>query len=339
MKRVGFIGVGKMGISHLAIANALPGLDVVAISERSLPLRRALEKNGSFACYTDYARMLAKERLDGVIIAVPNDRHFSVVKDCLETNVNIFIEKPLTLKFTESKQLRDLADDKEVFGQVGYVNRFNSVFQWLNSVIASGKLGRVLSYECRMTGSVVVKPNASGWRNDYASGGGCLFDYGPHCIDLAHYLFGAASKVEYATRQKIFSSNVDDAVFAALIHENGTLGRISVNWSDTTVRKATNTVEAHFETGKLHANKQEARIFLNDNIPEFGLVSGWNVRYSTDFDTQVEYYLRGEDFTRQLSEFEAKLIDPTAPLRSDLRSACEVDRVIDEILNVSEGLV
>ncbi len=45
MKKIALIGVGKMGMSHLAIANQTPGIEVKAICDTSKPLLRFIEKN------------------------------------------------------------------------------------------------------------------------------------------------------------------------------------------------------------------------------------------------------------------------------------------------------
>jgi len=57
-----------------------------------------------------------------------------------------------------------------------------------------------------MVCSVVLKESNKGWRNDYSKGGGCLFDYGPHCLDLATYLFGSDVLVQSSALKKIFST-------------------------------------------------------------------------------------------------------------------------------------
>ena len=76
-------------------------------------------------------------------------------------------------------------------------------------------------------------------------GGGCLFDYGPHCLDLATYLFGTDVVVQSSVLKKIFSTKVDDIVYATLLHNETILGFNYINWSDSSVRKASNTVEIY----------------------------------------------------------------------------------------------
>ena len=70
-------------------------------------------------------------------------------------------------------------------------------------------IGDVISYNNSMTGGVILKKN-KGWRNDYTKGGGCLFDYGPHCFDLSTYFFGTDVHIESSVLKKVFSTEVDD---------------------------------------------------------------------------------------------------------------------------------
>ena len=68
----------------------------------------------------------------------------------------------------------------------------------------------------RMTGGVILKENSKGWRNDYNKGGGCLFDYGPHCFDLSTYFFGTNVKLNHQLLKSVFSTAVDDIVYVYL---------------------------------------------------------------------------------------------------------------------------
>ena len=58
MKKIVLIGVGKMGLSHLAIANMTQGLEVAAICDVSKPLLFFLGKNTNFKTYSNYKKML-----------------------------------------------------------------------------------------------------------------------------------------------------------------------------------------------------------------------------------------------------------------------------------------
>ena len=337
MKKIGLIGIGKMGMSHLAIANMTPGIEVVAICDTSKILLRFIDKNMKFKTYTDYKKMIEEMDLDGIMVLVPNAFHFEIAKYCIEKGINLFVEKPFTLTYKDSKTLVDLAEAHNVKGQVGYVNRFNPIFEKVKQLLDKNIIGDVSNYINRMTGGVILKEN-KGWRNDYSKGGGCLFDYGPHCFDLSTYLFGTDVKVESAILKKVFSTSVDDIVYSTLNHSNKIVGLNYINWSDSSVRKATNSIEVMGSKGKITASKYEISVFLTEENLELGFEKGWNQIYITDESTDVAYYLRGEDFSRQLVEFSNVLNENIVESRSSFYSASITDRLLEETKELAGGL-
>ncbi|MCB0464342.1 MAG: Gfo/Idh/MocA family oxidoreductase [Aequorivita sp.] len=339
MKRIGLIGIGKMGLSHLAIANQTPGIEVKAICDTSKQLIRAIEKNTKFVCYTNSEKMIKEVPLDGVMILVPNAYHFDLVKYCIEKGIHVFVEKPFTLSYKDSKYLVDLAKINNVKGQVGYVNRFNPVFQRVKKLLDQKAIGEVTNYVNRMNGGVILKESSKGWRNDYKKGGGCLFDYGPHCFDLSSYFFGTDVEVQSSVLKKVFSTAVDDLVYATLLHNDKIVGFNYINWSDGSVRKATNNIEITGSKGKILASKQELSIFLTEANKELNLEKGWNQMYVTDENMDVPYYLRGEDFSRQLIEFSDLLNGKIEESISSFYSASITDRLLEETKSLNKELL
>ena len=338
MKKIALIGVGKMGMSHLAIANLTPGLDVVAICDTSKILLRFIDKNMKFKTYTDYKKMIDEVELDGIMILVPNAFHFDIAKYCIEKGVNLFVEKPFTLTYKDSQSLVELAEKNNIKGQVGYVNRYNPVFEKLKKLLDDNILGTISNYTNRMTGGVILKEN-KGWRNDYSKGGGCLFDYGPHCFDLSTYLFGTDVKVKSSVLKKVFSTFVDDIVYSTLIHSDVIVGVNYINWSDSSVRKASNSIEIMGSKGKITASKYEISIFLIEENNKLGFEKGWNQIYVTDESTDVAYYLRGEDFSRQLFEFSELINGNINEARSSFYSASITDKLLEDTKSLAGELI
>lgn len=333
MKRVALIGVGKMGLSHLAIANSLPDCEVVALCDTSKILLTVLSRGLKANTYTDYQTMLVKEQIDAVIISVPNAFHYQVVKDCLNAGLHTFIEKPFTLSPETSEELVALASEKSLSLQVGYVNRFCDSFQYVRKFIETQAFGAVNNYKALMNGPVITEEHTSGWRNDYKKGGGCLNDYGPHCIDLVCFLFGTNFEVITAKLESVFSSSVDDIVCANLEHDDHTKGELNINWSDNSVRKATNRVIIECEFATITVSKQEVDIECSKDFPELNMQTGLNKKYITDFNTDVSYYLRGEEFSRQLATFIATIHGEKNDI-CDVHAAYKVDKTIYDIFAI-----
>ena len=70
------------------------------------------------------------------------------------------------------------------------------------------------------------------WRSSKAEGGGCLYDYACHAIDLVNFLHAAPNRVEGTILNKVFSTDVDDEVYATFFFPDGATGQLAANWSD-----------------------------------------------------------------------------------------------------------
>ena len=126
--KVGLIGAGKMGISHLAILGAHPDVQVAGVCDTSKMTIDALEKYSPFPCFTDYKKMLSQAKPDAVVIAVPTKFHAAMVGEMLSLGIHVFVEKPFCLNPAESVSLINMAREKKLVNQVGYHNKFIGTF-------------------------------------------------------------------------------------------------------------------------------------------------------------------------------------------------------------------
>ena len=330
--RIGIVGAGKMGLSHFAIANALPDTAVVAVCDTSRYVNSVLNKYAGVQTFTRYQEMIDECRPDAVIIATPTSTHFECAKYALERDVHIFVEKPLTLSLAESRVLSELAVQRQRINQVGYHNRFIGTFQEAQRLVRAGALGKVSNIHGSAFGQVVVKEPNRTWRASKSEGGGCLHDYACHVIDLMNFLVGPPARVEGATLQTIFSQNVDDAVSAIFAYPGDASGILEANWSDDSYRKMTTTIIIHGTVGKLIVDRQELKLYLREGRRFEDYVEGWNMRYITGLQKPVDFYLRGEEYSAQLGAFSEAIRTGNMVHENSFASSCETERVVDLIL-------
>ena len=112
MIRTALVGLGKMGLSHLAILRTHPDIDVVAVCDTFGMLLNGLNKYTGLKTYNDFEEMLDKEPLDAVLIATPSRFHGAMVKQALDKNLHVFCEKPFCLDVAEGRELAGLAKTK-----------------------------------------------------------------------------------------------------------------------------------------------------------------------------------------------------------------------------------
>ena len=265
MLKGGFIGFGRMGITHFSILNSHDSVEIVAICDSSKTLMNILGKYTDINTYSDYHEMLEKEELDFVIVSTPSGSHAEVIKKAIDYNVHTFTEKPFTLTLEEGKDILEHLKGKDLVNQVGYVNRFNEVFMEIKRLLDKGMIGEVKNFSSEMYGPTVLKDTKGNWRGKRKMGGGCMYEFASHCIDLVVYLIGPPEKVAGSIMQSIYSSGVDDLVISNFVYDRGCSGSIMVNWSDETFRKPTNIVKIFGTKGKIIADKHMYKIYLKES--------------------------------------------------------------------------
>ncbi len=333
MIRVGMIGLGKMGLSHLAIVRAHQQVQLVAACDSTAYLTDVLAKHTGLKCYADYDRMLAEEQLDAILVATPSKLHAAMVQKALDKGLHVFCEKPFVLDVKDGERLVELADRKGLVTQVGYHYRFVGAFQEAARIVKSGALGTVHHVRAEAYGPVVLKAKGGTWRSAKSEGGGALYDYACHAIDLVNFVAGTPASVSGVVRHGVFSRDVEDEVYCSLNYASGASGQLCVNWSDESFRKMSTKISVWGTNGRITADRQECQIYLREPVaalPE--LKAGWTVRYTTDLTEEVWYYLRGEEYSAQIDYFIKSCEMKRLNGQNSFRSALDADRVVAMIL-------
>jgi predicted dehydrogenase len=203
--RLGIIGLGKMGKSHLNILSFLNSAEVVFVSDLDVK-----KYNNSKFFFTKNPFSLLKE-VDAVIIATPTFTHFDIIKKLGKKVKNIFVEKPLAQNFSEVKKIINFVKKNKINLRVGFIERFNPAVQSLLKIIKKNK--KIISFDFTRT-----NPLSSRIKDVDV-----VIDLMVHDVDLAILFNGNVKLVKsygYKKFGKIFY------VTAILQHENGVFSRI-----------------------------------------------------------------------------------------------------------------
>jgi len=336
MVKVAVIGLGKMGISHLSMVRALPGVEVVGIVDSTGYLLGVLKKYTGLNTYPSIAKLLEKERPDAAVVATPSRLHYPMVRQLLEAGVSVFCEKPFTLSGSDGDELVELARSRGLVTQVGYHNRFVGAFAEVKRLLAAGAIGEVTHGLAEAYGPVVLKPQGGTWRSRSSEGGGCLYDYAAHPLILINWYLGQPEGVGGTVLNRVFSAEIDDEVSSTLHYQGGATVSVSVNWSDESVRKMTTRITLWGTQGRIFADRQEIQVYLRDGavVPQ-GYRSGWNIRYTTELTEPVDFYLRGEEYTAQLAHFVERVGAGRREGINTFESAVETDKLIETMIEDS----
>lgn len=181
--RLGLIGAGRMGRTHLRALAGSPRVAVTAIAEVSEQTRRQVDAPGA-GLYPGLAEMLDGAAVDGVLIVVPSDQHLPVITEVAARGLPILCEKPCGLTVDQTRAAAEAAAAAGVPFQVAYWRRYVPALRALRDRIAAGDLGEVHLVTCYQWDE---QPPSAAFR---AHSGGILIDMGVHEFDQLRWLTG-----------------------------------------------------------------------------------------------------------------------------------------------------
>ena len=332
MLRGAIIGFGRMGLTHFSILDNHPEVQFVAVCDSSSFMLKNIGKYTAVETFKDYRKMIDRSGLDFVIVATPTGMHAETVKYAVQNNLHVFVEKPFALNVKQGQELVEMLKGKKLVNQIGYVIRFNDVFIQVKKLLDAGVLGELLTFKMEMHGPTLLKDAKSGWRSKKKEGGGCLYDFASHSIDLINYLIGVPDEIAGSVLQRIHSVNVEDAICSTFLYKNNLRGNLLVNWSEPSYRKPAYRMEIFGRKGKIVADLHAYKVFFR-NKPQFdGFTQGWNQRYITDFVEPVRFYVRGFEFTRQLDYFIDHIVNEIPCEVCNFEDGLKTDMIIERIV-------
>jgi predicted dehydrogenase len=130
---VGVAGVGSLGFHHARIYNDLPEVELVGIYDTDA--ERAAEVAGQFNArpFTSLDEMA--EAVEAASVVVPTDHHREVAGLLMDHGVHLLVEKPIAVTTVEAEQMVAMAQARNVILQVGHIERFNPVLEFLEEAV------------------------------------------------------------------------------------------------------------------------------------------------------------------------------------------------------------
>lgn len=183
--RLALVGAGRMGSAHArALAGAGPEIELAAVVEPSDEAAARLP--GSARRFRDASELLAWDRVDAALVAVPTKVHQDVVSQLLDGGLPVLCEKPCGLSSEQTAALAQRARGARLTLHVGYWRRFVPELRELQARISDGALGEIELVLCTQWDE---RPPPASFR-DPVSSGGIVVDMGVHEFDQLRWLTG-----------------------------------------------------------------------------------------------------------------------------------------------------
>ena len=224
------IKIGQIGIGHnhgegkmLAVQKFPELFEVIGYAEEN---EKWVEKRGNLPCYKDLPRLSVEEiieKSDAILVECDVWNLTKVAKMCVEAGKHVHIDKPASGTLAEFEELLNIAKEKNLTVQMGYMYRYNFAIQKLMDMINSGELGEIYQIDAEM--STYHSKEYREWLKHFK--GGSMYIFGSHLIDLVVSVLGEPEKVYPFIKQTGFEGVYSDDNNFAVLEYDKAIARIT----------------------------------------------------------------------------------------------------------------
>src|SRR6267143_313937 len=206
-KRILLIGLGRWGANHLRVLQSMPVELFVAEHDAE-----RLNSSGVSQSHRSADASALFPIIDAAVVVTPAPTHFEMCRDLLEAGKDVFVEKPISLKSAQAKELTELAKRNGLILQVGHIFRFDPASVWMHDAIAQDLFGEIK----------MLRANFSGFKRPRQDTGVTFAD-SIHFIDLFKFLLGKSPRRVHAVMRNFLGRDgeMDDESLIVLEYACG----------------------------------------------------------------------------------------------------------------------
>lgn len=316
MRRVGWglIGCGDIARKRVAPAlRALENCELVAVSRADAGRAESFASEfGARRWHADWRDLVEDPEVEAVYVATPVHLHAGQTLAAAGAGKHVLCEKPLALNVEECVRMNEAADAAGVRLGVAYYRHFYPAVERVAEVLGSGEVGTPVLAQLNAFEFFDPAPqHPRRWLLEKRlSGGGPMFDFGCHRIEVLLNLFGRVEAVRGLAGNALFSREVEDTACALLRFEGGTQAVISVTHA---AREPQDTLEIFCSRGSIRAD----------------VLNSGTLRIRTGAGERVEEHPPHANVHQPLVEDFARAVIEGGRPRVDGRAGLEVSRILE----------
>jgi len=266
--RWGLIGCGD--ISRKRVAPALRDsqqCELIAVCRAKPELAESFAREfGARRWYSEWPQLLLDHEIDAVYVATPVHLHAEQTIAAAEAGKHVLCEKPMALDVADCDRMIAACRINNVKLGVAYYRHFYPVVRRMKELVDAGELGVPIIVQVNAFEWFDPQPSdARSWliRKDLA-GGGPMFDFGCHRIEVLLDVFGSVIDVKATMAKTLFDREVEDVAIAVFQFLRGACGTLTVAHS---AREPQDTFNLFCSHGSIHIrvlNEGTMRVVTGD---------------------------------------------------------------------------
>lgn len=217
---VAIIGAGYWGPNFIRNLSTISSAQIRYICDLDKKRLKKINQNyPSIKTTTKFQDVLKDKKVEGVIIATPVRTHYPLAKMALEAGKNVLVEKPMTAKVEDAKELVELANKKKKILMVDHTFVYHPAVQKMKQLVLKKELGELFYFDS-------VRTNLGLFQNDT----NVLWDLATHDLSIMDYLLDQNPTEIIAIGASHIRKDIENVVYVTVRYPGSLLGHIHVNW-------------------------------------------------------------------------------------------------------------
>ncbi|MBE6813032.1 MAG: Gfo/Idh/MocA family oxidoreductase [Ruminococcaceae bacterium] len=263
--RVGVIGLGNMGSSHLNnyAKGKMPEIEITAICDiDEKKIAPALEKAPGAKVFDNATDLINSGIVDAILICTPHYFHPPMAIEGLNAGLHVMSEKPAGVYTKQVRELNEVAAKSDKTFAIMFNQRTNCVYRKVREMVQGGEYGEIRRVSWIITSWFRTQAyyQSGGWRATWAGeGGGVMLNQCPHQLDLWQWICGMPAKVRAICHEgKWHDIEVEDDVSIYVEYPNGATGTFITTTGDC---PGTNRLEITLDKAKIVVEDDNIKMF------------------------------------------------------------------------------
>ena len=292
--RTAVVGLGYWGPNLVRNLQELPDAELITVCDlREDSLQKIGVRYPSVTTTTEFADVLADERIEAVLIATPVSTHFPLASAALHAGKHVFVEKPLAVSSAEVVALIDLADEIGRVLMPGHTFLYSPPVNTIRELISAGELGDIYFISTSRVNLGLHQSDVS-----------VAWDLGPHDFSILRYWLEETPTHVTALSRGCVIPDIPDVAFINMEFGSKTIAHVELSWLAPSKLRRTTIVGSEKMVVYDDVSTEPVRVFD----------SGVRLR---DPQTFGEYRL-----TYRTGDIVSKQVDVTEPLLLELGDFC-----------------
>ncbi len=280
--RVALLGCGRVANHYEYIIKKIKEIKVIACCD--IIKKKADYMASKYNCksYSDESEMYKSEKIDFVFILTESGNHYINCLSALKNNINILVEKPITLLVRQALKLEKISKKKNLVIENVFQNRFNPSIIQLKKAFERKKFGKIVTCSINLKWHRNQSYYEDGWHGSWLMDGGVINQQAIHHLDVLNWICGPIKRV-IASKSNIKNNlEAEDTMVVLVEFENGYTGTIEASTA------ASEDIEAAISVFGTKGYAKISGVALN-KIEKWSLINPKNLRnFKTKYSQKVK---------------------------------------------------